>query len=38
MLYNLLANLLTSKITQNNANADQISFIINLMNGYDKDD
>ena len=38
MLYNLLDNLLASKITTNNVNADQISFIINLMNGYDKDD
>ena len=37
MLYNLLDNLLTSKIATNNANPDQISFITNLMHGYDKD-
>ena len=37
MLYNLLDNILTSKIATNNANPDQIRFIINLMHGYDKD-
>ena len=34
----MLDNLLISKITTNEVNADQISFIINLMHGYDKDD
>ena len=32
--YNLLEDLVTSKITVDIANADQISFIINLMRGY----
>ena len=31
--YNLLENLVTRKTTVNDANADQIYFIINLMNG-----
>ena len=35
-LYDLLENLVTKKITVNSANADQISFIINLMNGYNE--
>ena len=34
-LYNLLEDLVTSKITVDIANADQISFIINLMHGYE---
>ena len=29
-----MENLVTNKATVNSANADQISFIINLMNGY----
>ena len=33
-LYDLLQNLVTKKTTVNSANANQISFIINLMNGY----
>ena len=33
-LYSLLKDLVTKKMTVNNANADQISFIINLMHGY----
>ena len=37
-LYNLLDNLLSSKITKSKANADQTSFIISLMNGYDEND
>ena len=37
-LYNLLDNLLTSKITTSDADADQISFIISLMHGYNKND
>ena len=35
-LYSLLKNLVTRKMTINSANADQISFIINLMYGYDE--
>ena len=35
-LYDLLENLATKKTTVNSANADQIPFIINLMNGYDE--
>ena len=34
-LFSLLEGLTTRKMTVNNANADQISFIINLMHGYD---
>ena len=37
-LYNLLEDLLTNKINTGNANADQISFIINLMQEYNKND
>ena len=37
-LYDLLDNLLTSKINVDSANADQIAFIINLMHGYVKND
>ena len=37
-LYDLLDNLSTSKITINNANIYQISFISSLMHEYDKDD
>ena len=33
-LYSLLEDLVTRKMTVNNANADQISFRINLMHGY----
>ena len=33
-LYSLLENLVTRKTTVNSANVDQISFIINLMHGY----
>ena len=36
--YDLLDNLLTKKVTINDAKADQISFIINLMHGCDKND
>ena len=32
----MLENLVTKKTTVKNANADQISFIINLMNGYNE--
>ena len=32
-LYDMLENLVTKKMTVNSTNADQISFIINLMNG-----
>ena len=35
-LYDLLEHLVTSKMNIDNANADQISFIINLMRGYNK--
>ena len=35
-LYSLLENLLTKKTKLNNANIDQISFIIDLMHGYDE--
>ena len=35
-LYDLLENLITKKTTVKSANADQICFIINLMNGYDE--
>ena len=38
MLYNLLENLVTSKINIDNANAEQISFIINVMQEYNKND
>lgn len=31
MIYDLLENLVTSKINMDDANADQISFIINLI-------
>lgn len=34
----MLDNLFTSKITIDNVNADQITFIIDLMHGYDKND
>ena len=37
-LYDLLKNLVTSKISIDNAIADEIYFIINLMTGYDKTD
>ena len=33
-LYDLLGDLVARKRTVNSANGDQISFIINLMNGY----
>ena len=33
-LYSFLENLVTKKITINNANADQISVIIDLLHGY----
>ena len=33
---NFLENLVTKKTSVNSANADQISFIINLMNGYNE--
>ena len=35
-LYDLLENLVTNKATLNSANADRISFIIDLMNGYNE--
>ena len=35
-LYSLLEDLVTRKMTVNSTNADQISFIINLMNGYNE--
>ena len=35
-LYSLLKNLVTRKMTINSANADQISFIIDLIHGYDE--
>ena len=35
-LMNFLENLVTKKTSVNSANADQISFIINLMNGYNE--
>ena len=38
MLYSLLGDLVTSKTNIDNANAAQISFIINLMQGYNKND
>ena len=34
-LFKLLEGLVTRKMTVNNANVDQISFIINLIHGYD---
>ena len=34
----MLEDLVTSKINIDNANIDQISFIINLMRGYSKND
>ena len=37
-LYDLLENLVTSKMNIDHANADQINFIINLMQGYNKND
>ena len=37
-LYDLLDNLLTSKITVNNENADEMTFITDPMDGYDKTD
>ena len=33
-LYSLLKDLVTRKITRNSANADQMSFMIDLMYGY----
>ena len=36
-IHRLLEDLVTSKTTVNDANADQISLIINLMHGYKKD-
>ena len=38
MLYDFLQNLVTSKINIDDANADQISFVINLIWGYNKND
>ena len=38
MLYDLLDTLLTSKITVDNANVDQITFMKDLMHGHDKND
>ena len=35
-LYDLLENLVTNRTTVNSGNADQISFIVNLMNGYNE--
>ena len=35
-LSSLLEDLVTRKMTVNSANADQISFIVNLMHGYDE--
>ena len=35
-LYDLLENLATKKTTVNSANADQMPFIINLLNGYNE--
>ena len=35
-LYDLLENLVTKKTTANSANADQMSAIINLMDGYNE--
>ena len=35
-LFSLLEDLVTSKMAVNSANANQISFIINLMYGYDE--
>ena len=35
-LYDLLENLITKKTTVNSANTDQISFVSNLMNGYNE--
>ena len=35
-LYSLLKDLVTRKVTINSANADQISFIIDLMHRYDE--
>ena len=37
-IYDLLDNVLTSKITTNNANVDQINFVVNLMYRYKEDD
>ena len=37
-LYDLLENLVTSKMNIDHANADQINFIINLIQGYNKND
>ena len=37
-LYDLLEDLSTNKINTNNANVDQLNFIINLKLGYDKND
>ena len=37
-LCDLLDNLLTSKVTTDNANANQITFITKVMHGHDKSD
>ena len=37
-LYDMLNNLVTNKISINNANIDQIHLISTLMQGYDKND
>ena len=38
MLYDLLNDLVTNKISINNENIDQIHLVSNLMQGYDKND
>ena len=38
MLYDLLNDLVTNKISINNENIDQILLVSNLMQGYDKND
>ena len=37
-LYDLLKDWVTKKIYTDNAKVNQLSFIINLMHGYNKDD
>ena len=37
-LFSLLEDLITRKMSINSANADQISFAINLMHGYNEQD
>ena len=38
MVYDLLENLVTSKINTDDANADQINFVINLFRGFKGND